>query len=312
MSASDASSAAPILLTYDGSEDAERAIRGAARLLGPRDAVVLHVSKSSVDWGIGPRLGILLDVPGVDEAILERAEQLRDQGVAIATEAGFRARGDLRTTGSAVWRCVLEVATEIGAQLIVAGSHGQRLRDVFSLGSVAHGLVTHSEVPVLVTHQGDEQPALDADAAPRLLIGHDGSERADRAVRAAARLLPGADARVVGVWESPEYWVQALGAGTIGPMILAQHEELRAIVQQHADHGAEIALEAGLNAESAAVEATAGVGNALLAQAASSNAHAIVIGTHGYSTLERVVLGATAHYVVQRADRPVLVVPSHD
>ncbi|MEO6867940.1 MAG: universal stress protein, partial [Gaiellales bacterium] len=143
----------------------------------------------------------------------------------------------------------------------------------------------------------------------RLLIGHDGSEHADLAVSAAAALLPGATARVVGVWESPEYWVEALGAGTIGPMIMAQHDDLREIAAEHAEHGAKAAQELGLAATAATVEAVAGIGNALLAEGIADHSDVIVVGTKGYSKLERVVLGATAHFVVKRAERPVLVVP---
>ena len=40
-------------------------------------------------------------------------------------------------------------------------------------------------------------------------------------------------------------------------------------------------------------------------------ADAILMGTRGLTGLKSVVLGSVSHAVLQRADRPVVVVPSH-
>lgn len=54
-----------------------------------------------------------------------------------------------QTTGS-VWECVLELAHNTAAELIVAGSRGLSRIKSTVLGSVSHGLVNHSQIPVMV------------------------------------------------------------------------------------------------------------------------------------------------------------------
>ena len=48
------------------------------------------------------------------------------------------------------WRGILETATELGADIIVMGSHGRRGLEKLVLGSVAQRVISHAHVPVLV------------------------------------------------------------------------------------------------------------------------------------------------------------------
>jgi nucleotide-binding universal stress UspA family protein len=141
---------ATVLIAWDGSEHAEHAVRVAARELSQRTAVILHVSQSAVDWALAPVLGPMLRMPDVDEAILERANETAEAGAKAAAAHGFEATWRVETSGRAAWHTIIDVAEEIGATMIVAGSHGHSPITAGLLGSSASGLVQRSRVPVLV------------------------------------------------------------------------------------------------------------------------------------------------------------------
>lgn len=49
-----------------------------------------------------------------------------------------------------VWRGILDTAQEVGADMVVIGSHGRSGIEKLVLGSVAQSVVSHARVPVLV------------------------------------------------------------------------------------------------------------------------------------------------------------------
>lgn len=138
---------APILICYDGSEGARRAIDVAAELFAGSHAVVLDVAPF-LTWAesvaalsaLTPNFGQLNE----DEA-LERA---RD-GATLAREAGLTAdaRSDL---AAPTWDGIVLAADEIDAAVIVVGSRGLKgLREAFE-GSVSHDVAEHAGRPVLI------------------------------------------------------------------------------------------------------------------------------------------------------------------
>ena len=140
---------APILICYDGSESARRAIDAAAALLGPRQAVVLD---------LGPPLtpaesvaAISPVVPPADFEDLNEADALTraDDGAARAERAGFHAIA--RSGISApTWQGICDVAEEIDAPVIVIGSRGLTPGRELLEGSVSHDVARHAGRPVLV------------------------------------------------------------------------------------------------------------------------------------------------------------------
>src|SRR6266542_277037 len=123
----------PVLICYDGSADARRAIPVAAALLVTRRAVVLD---------IGP-LALVAEAYAADGS----------EAVELARAVGFtaEARG---TLDSPTWRAVAEIADEIGAAAIVLGSRGLTgLRELVE-GSLSHEVAQHGHRPVLVVPPG--------------------------------------------------------------------------------------------------------------------------------------------------------------
>jgi nucleotide-binding universal stress UspA family protein len=146
---------APILICYDGSDDAERAIGVAADLFGASRAVVLD---------IGPPLTVAESVvvmapvtPGAafEELNEDDARQRAQAGAEKARRAGFdaEARGEL---DAPTWEGIVAVADEIDASVIVLGSRGLKgARELFE-GSVSHEVAEHARRPVLIVPPRNE------------------------------------------------------------------------------------------------------------------------------------------------------------
>ena len=142
----------PILIAYDGSEDARSAITRAGELLTPGPALVVTI------WPAAERLvstsaGAATYAPifgEIDELERTNARASAEQGAALAREAGFDASPLVARSDRSVWRAIVDLGAEHDARAIVVGSHGQGgLTDVL-LGSVSSRVVHQADRPVLV------------------------------------------------------------------------------------------------------------------------------------------------------------------
>jgi nucleotide-binding universal stress UspA family protein len=140
----------PILLCYDRSDGARRAIETAGALFPGRKTVVLHVwSPIAV---VAAAYGGVMSLPDYDEsAVEEGAHKLAEEGAALATAAGLDAKGEIAEgTYEGTWHAIVEAGTARGATLIVIGARGLSTFKSFMLGSVSHGVAQHARVPVLI------------------------------------------------------------------------------------------------------------------------------------------------------------------
>jgi nucleotide-binding universal stress UspA family protein len=145
-----ASGTGPILLSYDNSDGARRAIEVAATLFPGRAAVVLHVwSPISV---VTAAYGGLMALPDYEESTLEQsARDVAQSGADLARAAGLDARPEIvEGTYEGTWHAIVEAGAQQGAALIVLGARGLSTFQSFVLGSVSHGVAQHSRVPVLI------------------------------------------------------------------------------------------------------------------------------------------------------------------
>jgi nucleotide-binding universal stress UspA family protein len=139
----------PILICYDDSPDAARAIEAAAALLGPRRAVVVDV----LPWMTAAESMAATTslVPGTAFEALNEAEARRiaDRGAEIACSAGFQAepRGELAGT---TWEGIVDVADELDVAVIVIGSRGLTGLKKIVDGSLSQQLAEHAGRPVLI------------------------------------------------------------------------------------------------------------------------------------------------------------------
>lgn len=149
----------PVLLCFDGSEDARRAIGDAGRLLAPRHAVVLTVWEAARDLTaldpVGDAVGRLSGIYAeLDKAGLQAAREVADRGAQLARDAGFEPRS--RVECGPVWRTIVAIAGDEDAAVIVVGARGLS-RAATVLGSVSARVSRHAGRPVLVVPPPDDQ-----------------------------------------------------------------------------------------------------------------------------------------------------------
>jgi nucleotide-binding universal stress UspA family protein len=149
--------ARPVVLAYDGSTDAKRAIATAGELLGG-PAVVVHVYATQTPPPAAlaaPGMALAVDPALTAEAeqqARERARAVVDEGIAVARAAGFDPESELVPGDGvhAVWNAIVSVAEQHDASVIVVG-HGQlSWLEEKLLGRVDAGVVKHAGRPVLV------------------------------------------------------------------------------------------------------------------------------------------------------------------
>ena len=280
----------PVLLCYDGSDHAGRAIRRAATLLRARPAVVLHVPQRP------PK------------------EDLAESGRRLAIDAGFGPVRAVEAGFGDVATVILREARDQGAAVIVVGPHGRSPAPPAPLGSVSSALVARSGVPVLVARPGPSPTA----AAGPVFACYDGSPIAREAIVTAAGLLAGRAAIVAtfmpavddgAVLRSTLPWPVA--AEVQDRLAQLDREEAEAPFERAAE-GARAAADAGfvsrpvgIRGVNASSEEEEDPWMRLLRAAASEEAACIVVG-HRPSVK---ALGSTAHGLVDHADRSVLVAP---
>ena len=145
----------PVLLCWDGSESAGRAMRQAAAIAGTgRRAVVLHVHQRPEDAG-----GALLGSRGADAPISSPpdADDRLAAGLRAAEAAGFEATSLLRRADGPTAGVIVAVAEELDAPLIVMGQRGRTGLRALVLGTVARDVVLAHHRPVLLV--GPTPPA---------------------------------------------------------------------------------------------------------------------------------------------------------
>jgi nucleotide-binding universal stress UspA family protein len=278
----------PVLLCYDGSDHADRAIRCAAGLLRPRPAVVVHVPQRPV---------------GGDVA---------EGGRRVALDAGFHPVEAVEAGHGPVPTVVLQEARKRGASVIAVGPRGRAPRPPALLGSVAGAVVDRSDIPVLVARAA-------ARAADEPVFAcYDGSPVARDAIASAAELLAGRAAIVAtfmpavddgAVLRSALPWP---AAGTVQDRLAGLDREETEAPFERAAEGARAAADAGWVARPLGIRGVSATSEEeeepwmrLLRAAKSEDAACIVVG-HRPAAKH---LGSTAHGLVHHADRSVLVVP---
>jgi nucleotide-binding universal stress UspA family protein len=156
------SSSDGVVIGYDGSEAADRAIREAGGLLSGRSALVVVVWKAGLGWemvelpatsiGLPPASIDVRTAVEIDEAMAERAQKLAEQGARVAREAGFDADGlaVAEDVDTPIAETIVSLAREREAAAIVVGAHGYgRLSEVI-LGGTSRDVIRRADRPVVV------------------------------------------------------------------------------------------------------------------------------------------------------------------
>ncbi len=142
----------------------------------------------------------------------------------------------------------------------------------------------------------------------RILVPLDGSKTADRALQEAIDLTGGdAQFRLVSVLEEPYLDTDAYAFVDFA----ALQKALRHTGEQVLAHAAKKVRQSGAQVEIALLEAGGErIANVIGDDAKAWKADVIVIGTHGRSGINRLLMGSVAEGVVRVASVPVLLVRS--
>jgi nucleotide-binding universal stress UspA family protein len=140
----------PVVVCYDGSDEADNALRYAAALLPGARAVIVAVAESIREQALTPAgRPPPSDLVEVREAPRLAAEDLAAEGERRARTAGLRPEAHPVVASGATWQAIEAVATEHDALLVVCGTRRSGIRTALP-GSLARALVSHLSRPVLV------------------------------------------------------------------------------------------------------------------------------------------------------------------
>ncbi len=157
------STVAPILIAYDGSDGARRAVSEAADLFPGRAALVITAwepglayavtaTPSAGDMGLSPPLADPEAAKEVDDEVQARALRVAGEGAELATSGGLEAEPLAVEEEGDVADTIVELASRRGAAAIVVGSRGLTGLRARLEGSTSKRVLKHSPCPVLVVH----------------------------------------------------------------------------------------------------------------------------------------------------------------
>ena len=146
----------PLLLCYDGSEDASNAIRRAGALFPGRRALVVTVWQPTAvpsSLGFAGEAAGMVDFVELDRAAAEAGGRLAEEGVRVAQRAGMLAAPVAVEGAGPVWKTIVEIADRDDAATIVMGSRGLTGLRALLLGSVSSAVVHHADRPTMIVRQ---------------------------------------------------------------------------------------------------------------------------------------------------------------
>ncbi|QNG21515.1 universal stress protein [Rhodococcus triatomae] len=149
-----------VMIAYDGSENAKRAVEYAARFLLTRHAVVVTAWEPMVRQAarMSGLSGVMQPewVPDEDheDVALTDAKAVNQEGLDLARSAGVDAEGRCVECATTIWTAIVEAADEMDVDIIVTGTRGTTgLRSLLQ-SSVADHVLRHSHRPVLIVPPG--------------------------------------------------------------------------------------------------------------------------------------------------------------
>lgn len=285
-----------ILVPTDGSDWAMAAANQAFALAKLGDATVYALSVVDLRHFEDDLVG----TPVEDELSIadQTAQAAADHVEQVGTEAGCRVRTYVQR--GIPHENILQFVGDHDIDLVAMGTHGRTGLQRYLVGSVTERVLRRSSVPVLTTHlDGGQLPTYE-----HLLVPTDGSEGARNALDHAIDIATAAGARVtvLSVVDSRAF----TGGFETGPTLPDIREQLETYAEDAVD-----ALQTHVSEANVDVEGAVTVGlpaDEITSYAEDHDADLVVVGTHGRSGLERLILGSVTERVVRTSETPVLAV----
>ncbi|MBD8507474.1 universal stress protein [Hoyosella sp. G463] len=145
-----------VLIAYDGSDNAKRAIRHAGHFLSASRAIIVTAWEplSRQAARISGLSGVMQPgwVPdtAAEDAALADARVVNEEGVRLAGEAGLRCEGHCIETVTTVWAAIVDAADEYDVSILVTGTRGATGIKALLHSSVADQVLKHCHRPVMI------------------------------------------------------------------------------------------------------------------------------------------------------------------
>nr|WP_300050532.1 universal stress protein [uncultured Nocardioides sp.] len=266
-----------ILVAYDGSADAELALRWAAeeaRATGRGLRVVTVDDAITSPWGAAA-------VYRGEDVLAGVEERFADLDVELESRVGH-VTGEL-------------LRASVSDDLLVVGSRGHGRAEDLLIGSVSQHLARHAPCPVVVvrpTHSTD---------ARRIVVGVDGSATSSAALEHACRRAEWSGETVVALhaWRTHAPSTDVWNSEPRAQEGLAHRQVLLAesVAGMRVDHP-DVVIE----------QEAVPVAPVRCLVDASRGASLVVVGSHGLGFFGGLLLGSVSQAVLQRAECPVAVV----
>ena len=297
--------ARPLVIGYDGSEGARRAVEWGAGFAERRRSPVRLVrayepfTRSPTEATGGSSAGTrLLDAESMTRAVRDELEEL-----AASVRA---ARPGVRVT-SAVERAAAEdvlVRESEGAAAVVLGSRGLSAFSTMLAGSTTMHVATHAHCSVIaVPERTDGGPG----AGRQVVVGVDGSEVSAAALAFAFEEASETAAPLVAV----HAWLDPAVTAALGPAVTRPGDP--ALLAEGQDLLLAESL-AGWSEKYPDVQVTRRIVHAHPVQAlmeSAEGARMVVVGSRGRGAVRSLLLGSVGHGVLHLARCPVAIVRQH-
>jgi len=266
------------LVTSDGSEYSAGAVRVALRMAqkcGARIRVISVVAGGNAElYAMGEQL-LARELDTARAHLNEAQQEAARMGVACETEV-IQA-GDIHKE-------IVSQAEKMNADLIIMGRRGRRGLARLMLGDVTAQVIGHAHCSVLVVPRAAEMPG------KHFVVASDGSRFGDAAAAAAGSLAK--------LCQTPI---------TVVSTTLASHsDQRRDEARQAVNRVTSFLKQENVSVEGRLLE---GRPDELIVETASNTqADLIVMGSHGRTGIERILLGSTTERVLNQCNSAVLVV----
>jgi nucleotide-binding universal stress UspA family protein len=192
--------------------------------------------------------------------------------------------------------------------LVVIGTHGRTGADRVALGSVAERGVRRCKVPVLVAPGVAREAGRRVDAPfENVLVAIDFSESSTRVLRAAIAMAgtTGAKLTLLHVVISESIMISQVWMDALSPSVLELHDKMVREAQRQLDRMMRDEVPEPLRGQALLREGLAA--NTIVQQISLGSYDLVVMGTHGHTGIQRVILGSVAERVLRHSPVPVLV-----
>lgn len=282
-----------LLLSTDGSEFSEGAVREAVKLAKICSSKLFAVSVIETN----PEFEVLAPqlIEKEEKATRERLEQIKS----VAVKEGVECEIIARHTESP-FQAIIDEAEKNQVDMIIMGRRGRTGLRRLLMGSVTAKVIGYSPCNVLVV------PRLAEIKYQKILVATDGSKYSMSAATEAVGIAKRCGASL--------YIISVVPSETASPFDIVHSEMQHEMIAQKEFHDGEknindllvIARQEGVKAEGLVIEGRSY--ESIVENAREKRVDLIVMGSHGRTGFERLLMGSVTERVVGNADCSVLIV----